>query len=127
MTSINLTLARQRLDTDLKNHLQRKSKKTEYSYTVGDVWVSEFSCYDSFLKLRRLIIFYEFSDLNSKPKKFTCVQDLYDFLKQSHISYPDYYLREDIKKNDILYMCCKKGFAELVCKKSYKELETEIH
>jgi len=127
MTSINLTSARQRLDTDLKNHIKRNSKKTVYGYTVGDVWMTEFACYDSFLKLKKLIIFYEFSDLNSKPKKFTCVQDLYTFLQQSKINYPDYYMREDIKKNDILYMCCKKGAPELVCKKSYKELEKEIH
>ena len=116
----------QLLIDDFNLFLERKDKNTS-TYKSGDVWVTEFSCYNSFLKLNKVIMFYEFSDLNRKPRFFHNVNDFYAFLKECHIALPDYNMRQMIASNEILYAACFNGKPSLCIETSYLKLKQKIN
>lgn len=72
-----------------------------------------------------IIYFYEWSDANRTPKSFYTLDKFEDFLNKSGI-YLKSYQREIIKCMHNPYIACKKGERDLIIKKSYELLKSEL-
>jgi len=116
-----------RFVADFKRFLEREDKKTNTTSYVYGVWSTEFGCYQNFLDTRKLIFFYEFSNLNNPPKRFHTIGELFRFLKESTIELPAYYMKEEMKKHEILYMCCKQGTKDLLCESTLQKLREKMN
>lgn len=106
--------------------LREKKNKVSSPYYSGE-YKREYECWTSFLELRKIIIFYEWSKVDGSKLTFKNVQEFYDFLLQSKISLPDYQMKEIMIKNDILHFTCMPNKAKLIIGATKDELETDLN
>ena len=106
---------------DFTNFLQRvNNSKQNY---LQDTWVTEYSCYKSFLDAQRMIIFYELRDFNRQPKCFHSVNEFFVFLKKYNISLPTYQENKILHQNQIVYSICKYGSPTLLLSENLNKLK----
>lgn len=110
---------------DFGKILLKEKNKTSTS-TISGVYLSKYSCFESFLKLNKTIIFFEWSNLSGSKKLFKNIQTFYDFLEESNIKFPDYEMRKIMTDNDMIYFTCISGKNELVCGITKMELEKDL-
>lgn len=106
---------------DFKHWLSREQKKKKVSMTDGQ-FIQKYQCWEGMLKMERIFIFYEWSTVDGSKRMFRNGKELYEFLENSHIAYPDYSTRQKFVDVDVIHMACKPGKAEIVCETSKEAL-----
>lgn len=110
---------------DFKKILLKEKNKTTSS-TISGTYITKYSCFESFLKLHKTIIFFEWSNTSGSKKFFKTIEDFYSFLETSNIKYPDYNMRQIITNNEVIYFTCITGKNELVCGVTKTELDSDL-
>ena len=93
------------------------------SVTTTGAYLNKYNCWSGFLEKSCFIIFYEWSNVNGSKKIFKKYQDFYDFLEASKISFPDYNMRLEMEKHDLIYATCVEGKSQLVIGASKEKLK----
>lgn len=128
MDTIEITTTHLALEDTFKKHLEEEQKES-YSYsnyynynnpTYGYGGSTDYS------RDRCDCSFYEWSNINNIPKKFSRGRDFFEFLDKCHIKYT-----EDNKKAFNTYYtffaACKKGKAELILTRYKTELYEKLN
>lgn len=115
---------------DLKAHLEDVAKKKAestanrwdygYNYRCGGNygsggWESDY----------RTVYFYEYSNVNNRPKVFSKVSEFVKWCEECKIFISDYTKRQ-LRSNNLSYVCCYIHSATLIVRHTYQELKAVV-
>ncbi len=90
-----------------KEYCDEQNKPKTYNYTNSYYNSNKFNCY-----------FYEWSNINNRPRIFTSRSEFYKFLDESKIEYSEAQ-KELIDKESWIYGSCVVGTPRLLLKQNY--------